>query len=146
MEYKHTQIGYLIIAIAAIMIALFLSIAITTKLYSLFITITIILIVILGSFSTLTVAIDVESDTLIVKFGYGIYKKTFPLKEIVSANEVKNKWYYGWGIRLWFWPNMIIYNISGFNAVEIKTKDNKIYRIGTDEPRKLERTIRSAMG
>jgi hypothetical protein len=36
---------------------------------------------------------------------------------------------------------MWIYNVSGFDAVEIKLKNDKIYRIGTDEPKKLEQTI-----
>jgi hypothetical protein len=45
------------------------------------------------------------------------------------------------GVRVWFWPKMWIYNVSGFDAVEIKMKDGKTYRIGTDEPEKLEQTI-----
>jgi hypothetical protein len=36
---------------------------------------------------------------------------------------------------------MRIYNISGFDAVEIKLKNGKIYRIGTNEPTILEQTI-----
>ncbi|MDY0387304.1 MAG: hypothetical protein RBT65_09290 [Methanolobus sp.] len=36
---------------------------------------------------------------------------------------------------------MWIFNDSGFDAVEIKTKNGKIYRIGTDEPKQLERAI-----
>jgi hypothetical protein len=56
---------------------------------------------------------------------------------------VKNKWYFGWGVRRWFWPKMWIYNVSGFDAVEIVLKNGNIYRIGTDEPEKLERAILS---
>ena len=94
---------------------------------------------ILVSFSSLNVMVD--ENHLQIKFGYGIYKKRFILKEIISARVVKNHWYYGWGIRTWFWPYMSIYNVSGFDAVEIRMKNNKIYRIGTDEPKKLEQTI-----
>ena len=88
---------------------------------------------------SLTVTID--ETYLQIKFGYGIYKKRFKLEKIISVKTVRNHWYYGWGIRIWFWPYMFIYNISGFDAIEIKMKDNKIYRIGTDEPRKLEQAI-----
>ncbi|MEE9525860.1 MAG: hypothetical protein V3V78_04615 [Candidatus Woesearchaeota archaeon] len=83
----------------------------------------------------------IDKEYLRIKFGYGIFKKRFALKEIISARTVRNHWYYGWGIRIWFWPYMLIYNVSGFDAVEIKMKNNKIYRIGTDEPTKLERAI-----
>ena len=63
------------------------------------------------------------------------------LREIISVRAVKNHWYYGWGIRFWFWPRMVIFNVSGFDAVEIKMKNGKTYRIGTDEPKNLEHAI-----
>ena len=100
-------------------------------------------LLILVSFVSLTVSVD--EKYLRIKFGYGLYKKRFMLNQIISARAVKNKWYYGWGIRIWFLPKMWIYNVSGFNAVEIKMKNNKIYRIGTDEPKRLERAILKAI-
>ena len=59
----------------------------------------------------------------------------------MSAKTVKNHWYCGWGIRWCLRFKMWIYNVSGFDAVEIKLKNGKTYRIGTDEPKKLEQTI-----
>ncbi|PIZ54468.1 hypothetical protein COY24_03695, partial [Candidatus Uhrbacteria bacterium CG_4_10_14_0_2_um_filter_41_21] len=58
-----------------------------------------------------------------------------------SVKTVKNHWYYGWGIKIWFWPKMWIYSVSGFNAVEITMRNGKIYRIGTDVPKELEAEI-----
>ena len=95
---------------------------------------------ILISFSTLTVFID--EQFLKISFGWGIFRKKFPISEIAAVKKVKNNWYYGWGIRLWFWPKMWIFNVSGFDAIEIKMKNGKIYRIGTDEPEKLESAIK----
>jgi hypothetical protein len=94
---------------------------------------------ILVSFSTLTVIID--ENYLKIKFGFGIFIKSFSIKEIVSATTVKNHWYYGWGIRGWLWPKMWIFNVSGFDAVEITMKNGKVYRIGTDEPEILKQAI-----
>ncbi len=99
---------------------------------------------VLVSFSTMTVSID--ENYLHVKFGWGIFKKNFSLAEIVSAKAVKNHWYYGWGIRLWFWPKMWIYNVSGFDAVEISLKNGKVYRIGTDVPEEFERVLKMKIG
>jgi hypothetical protein len=96
---------------------------------------------ILASFVTLTASID--ENYLRIKFGYGIFQKKFSLKEISSAKSVKNHWYYGWGIRGWFWPRyMLIYNVSGFDAVEIIMKNGRIYRVGTDVPEELGAAIR----
>ncbi|MBL7054639.1 hypothetical protein ISS05_02690 [Candidatus Woesearchaeota archaeon] len=139
MIYKHTQIGYLIIFVLLAVALLFKGILEQAG-FNKFIPATMILILfILASFVSLKVLID--ERYLRIKLGYGIFRKRFMLKEIASARTVRNKWYYGWGIRVWFWPYMLIYNVSGFDAVEIKMKDNKIYRIGTDEPKKLEQAI-----
>jgi len=94
---------------------------------------------ILASFVSFQVIID--GVYLRIKFSFGIYQKKFSLNEIISAKTIKNHWYYGWGIRIWLWPKMWIYNVSSFDAVEIKLKNGKTYRIGTDEPKKLEQII-----
>lgn len=99
---------------------------------------------ILASFSSLTVSIS--DEYLKVKFGYGLFRKKFLLIDIVSATQVKNPWYCGWGIRLSISPYMWIYNVSGFDAVEIKMKKGKVYRIGTDEPEKLESALKQVVG
>lgn len=95
---------------------------------------------ILASFGWLTVSVDEQQ--VAIKFGWGIFRKKLSASEIASVAQVKNHWYYGWGIRLWFWPKTWIYNVSGFDAVEIRMKNGKIYRVGTDEPKKLETVIR----
>ena len=91
------------------------------------------------SFISLNVEID---DTYIkIKFGYWIFRKSFLLSEITSVKIVRNHWYHWWGIRYWFWPRMKIYNVSGFDAVEIKLENWKIFRIWTDEPYVLEKVL-----
>ena len=40
---------------------------------------------------------------------------------------------------------MWIYNVSGFDAIELTMKNGKIYRIGTDEPEKLEAAIKQVI-
>lgn len=150
--YKHTQIGYLMIIITIVVLVFFAWLQITARAEppsvdsgtNFAITVIMALILfILASFGTLTVAID--EKFLKLRFGWGIFRKKFSLAEIASVRKVKNHWYYGWGIRLWFWPYMWIYNVSGFNAVEITMKNGKIYRIGTDEPEKLETAIKQAI-
>lgn len=151
-KYKHTQIGYLMLVVTLAVLVLFSWAHITARAEppsvdsgtNLLVTAVMILILfILASFTTLTVAID--ENYLRIKFGYGIFRKKIPLNEIVSATSVKNHWYYGWGIRFRFWPRMLIYNVSGFDAVEIKMRNGKLYRVGTDEPEKLEMTVKQSL-
>jgi len=143
MHYKHTQIGYLIIFVLVAIILLFLGILKQAGFEPIFVIMVIFILFLIASFSTLCVVID--ENYIRIKFGYGIFKKHFMLKEVVSAKTVRNHWYYGWGIRFWFWPSMWIFNVSGFDAVEIQMKNGKIYRIGTDESEKLEQAIKQAI-
>ena len=103
----------------------------------------ILILFIFASFTTLTTSID--ENCLRIKFGYGIFRKKFALSEIASVTRVKNHWYYGWGIRLWLWPKMWIYNVSGFDAVELVMKNGKVYRIGTNVPGELEAAIKAVL-
>ncbi len=99
----------------------------------------VLILFILASFATLAVSVD--EKYLRIKFGWGIFKKSWPLREIVSAKAVKNPWYCGWGIRMTIWSPAWLFNVSGFDAVEVTMKDGKKFRVGTDEPGKLEQAI-----
>ncbi len=131
--------GYLILVISLIIVLLIGFIFIQTNFDLTAIGIMVIFLLLLSAFMTLTIMID--DQYLHVKFGYGIFKKRLLLENIVSAQAVKNHWYYGWGIRFWFWPRMTIFNVSGFDAVELKMKDGKNFRIGTDDVQTLQDTI-----
>jgi len=139
MNYKHTQIGYLVIFALFAATIIFGTILTKESFNYPILGFMILILLLLISFVTLQVVID--EKYLKIKFGYGIHKKRFLLQDIVSVKAVKNHWYYGWGIRVWLWPYMLIYNVSGFDAVEIRMKDKKIFRIGTDEPQNLKQAI-----
>lgn len=150
-SYRHTQIGYLMLVITLTVLVLFTWLQITARVEPPSVdsgtnfamtAVMILILVILASFGWLTVSVDERH--VAIKFGWGIFRKKFAASEIASVTQVKNHWYYGWGIRLWFWPKMWIFNVSGFDAVEIRMKNGKIYRIGTDEPEKLETAIKLA--
>lgn len=148
MHYKHTQFSYLMLIITLAILVFFIWMYITASAEpvsadsgtNLAITSIMTLIVAtLASFISLQVSVD--KIYLKIKFGYGIYSKKFPIHNIISAKTVKNHRYYGRGIRIWLLPKMRIFNNSGFDAVEIKLKNGKIYRIGTNDPKNLEQAI-----
>jgi len=151
-SYKHTQIGYLMLVVTLAVLALFTWAQITARLEPPSVdsgpnfavsAVMVFILFILASFTMLTASID--ENYLRIKFGYGIFARKFALNQIASVQAVKNHWYYGWGIRLWLWPKMWIYNVSGFDAVEITMKNGKVYRIGTDVPEELETAIKQSI-
>ena len=143
MKYKHTQKWTLIVWVLGFIAILYLALFIQWYQYEVA-TIMIIIFLVLLMFSCLTVII--KGKYLKLKFWLWVFSKKFLLSDIKSVKKVKNYWYYGWGIRVWFWPYMWIYNISWFDGVEIKLKNKKIYRIGTNKPKELEKAIKDNMG
>jgi hypothetical protein len=143
MTYEHTQRGQLMLVIMAACVVFFGYLFFTTETEPVVGLVMLFILFMLGSFASLTVTVD--PTDIRVKFGYGLYRFQLALQDIAEVRAVKNHWYFGWGIRYWFWPRMWIYNVSGFDAVELKTKDGRIYRIGTDDPANLEQAIRMAL-
>jgi len=72
----------------------------------------------------------------------GKVRKRFRIEDIESSRVVRNRWYYGLGIRKI--QNGWLYNVSGLDAVELQMKDGRRFRIGTDEPYELLEAIEVA--
>jgi hypothetical protein len=93
-------------------------------------------------FSTLTVVIG--DSMLEITFGPGMIRKRFELRDVCECREVRNPFWYGWGIH--WTPHGWVYNVSGSRAVELCMRNGKRYRIGTDAPEELMGAIRRALG
>jgi len=96
-------------------------------------------VVCLFFFHSLTVT--VSREYIVLRFGIGLIWKRFSVIDVQEATIVRNRWYYGWGIRLT--PHGWLFNVSGFNAVEIRLKNGRKYRIGTDKPVELLSAIKA---
>ena len=100
--------------------------------------ITILFVLIALMFYGMTTHVDESKIT--IAFGIGVIRKTISLASIQSVESVRNKWYYGWGVRII--PDGWLYNIAGLRAVEIKRKDrNSVFRIGSKHPEVLRKVI-----
>ena len=92
-------------------------------------------------FHSLTV--EISQGYLKIRFGIGLIRRRFLLKDIESAAKIRTRWWHGWGIKLT--PNGWLFSVSGFDAVQIVLKNGRRYCIGTDEPEKLHRAIDAAI-
>jgi hypothetical protein len=140
-SYHHTQTSYVIITVVKVCMIIIAIVLGVTGINWIAIPVLIILATTGILFSSLTVIIW-END-LEIRFGPGLIRKKFRLQDIESVKAVRNRWFYGWGIRLT--PHGWLYNVSGYSAVEIKLKTGVKYRIGTDVPQELEEAIRQAI-
>ena len=103
----------------------------------------ILIVFVFALFHNLTVIVDQEN--IIAKFGIGLVTKRVYLSGVESCRQVRNSFIWGWGIHKI--PRGWLYNVSGLDAVELQLKDqNRVIRIGTDEPEALEAAVRSQLG
>lgn len=100
----------------------------------------VIFIMLLSSYLFHSLTVVVTDEVIEIRFGPGLIRKTYPMSGLISCNIVRNSWLYGWGIH-WCGKAGWLYNVSGFDAVEIVFKDGKKARIGTDAPRELAAAI-----
>jgi hypothetical protein len=136
-RYTHTQVGWLVLAVvfgaAAVLFVVFL----LTGIRGVPLAVPGIITIVALLFGWLKVTVDDRRVT--ARFGPGLVRKGFDLHEVVSAEPVRNKAWYGWGIRLT--PHGWLFNVSGLDAVELTMRDGRRYRIGTDDPKGLARAV-----
>jgi len=89
--------------------------------------------------------VSVGDGQFVARFGWlGLFRRRIDLGEVRQARAVRNKWYYGWGIRLT--PHGWLWNIQGLDAVELELNSGRKTRIGTDQPKELVRAVDRAIG
>ena len=89
-RYRHTQVGYLTIAMMAAAIVLILALMISIGIQAIAAGVLVFIIAALYLFSSLTVIID--DEYLEARFGPGLVKKRILLRDIESAQAVRNHW------------------------------------------------------
>lgn len=140
-NYRHTQFGTVIvvavgIGFGAAVVGLVLAggpAAFTATFVGVFI-----LTMALTSWMT----VEVSDGQLRWWMGIGLISGSVRVNKIAEVQAVRNPWYYGWGMHLtrdgW------LYNVSGTEAILVKTDDGKRFRLGTDEPQRLVEVVNEA--
>jgi hypothetical protein len=136
--YQHTQIGYVLIGAlgAALLLTGYLNMVTNFNPG----TIWIFLFMTLCLFVFATLTVRVNEQMVDIRFGIGLIRKQFKLQDVQTVRTVRNPWYYAWGIHLI--PGGWLYNVSGWEAVELQMKDGSKYRIGTDDAQRLTDVLR----
>ena len=137
--YRHAQTGStILIFLVVVLVGAFVTVVATDFSATMILAFTIAVLLLVGwLFGSLTVA--VAGGAINWWFGPGFWKKGVTIDEIEVCEPVRNRWWWGWGIR--YFGRGWLYNVSGLDAVEIRLKSGKRIRIGTDEPDTLVAAI-----
>ena len=95
----------------------------------------VILIGLVGAALFWGLTVEVNKDVVRLYFGFGIIHRSILREHIAMVTQVRNRWWWGFGIR--WTPHGWMWNISGLDAVELTYHNGKKFRIGTDEPEAL---------
>lgn len=91
---------------------------------------------------------EVSESEITTRFRFGWPRRRIPVEAITAHRAVRNRWWYGFGLRLI--PGGWMYNVWGLDAVEIRYDDERIgsttFRIGTDDQAGLVEAVSAATG
>jgi len=88
--------------------------------------------------------VRVSQDEVTAAFGRGWPRRSVGFSDVKSVEVVRNRWYYGWGIR--FIPRGWLWNVWGLDAVELQLDSGKRFRIGTDDKQGLYTALVGRVG
>jgi len=83
--------------------------------------------------------VTVNAQAVRVVFGIGLISKEVPLAEVVRAEAVRTRVWWGYGIH--WTPSGWLYNVAGRYAVRLEVQAGRAVMIGTDEPEALKAAI-----
>jgi len=139
--YKHTQRSKILIFIIIFVLLFMIFLMYRFGFNWIGAVVFVLMVIALYVFNSLT--ITVYTERVCASFGPGLIRRIIPFRMIKSAEKVRNKWYYGFGIHLI--PGGQMYNVAGYDAIELKLTNGRVFRIGTDEPDKLLQVIQSQL-
>jgi hypothetical protein len=139
--YRHTQIGYVMIGGLGLGSLLVFVVPHVPALHVIMLANSALLLLCLALFPTLTAI--VEQGTLSCYFGVGVIHRSIAIADIESVSVVRNEGITGWGLRKL--PDGWLWNVSGFRAVELRFRDGRRFRIGSDEPEALCAALQQQM-
>jgi hypothetical protein len=143
-DYKHTQYGMLMFTVF-----LFTGILIGVVAWAIIsegrvaAAIIMICIYLFGVSLFYSFTVQVAEGKIKFWFGIGLFRKTYALSEIKSSRQVKNPWYYFWGVKSI--PGGWLYAIAPGDALEIVLKNGLIVHVGTDQPKMLRQAVNAAI-
>ena len=140
--YRNIQLGYVLIAVfMLIAFGLLWSFIEGQLCSSAFAGLSLLNALICALFSTMTTKVD--GAVIEWHFTFGFLRKSIPLAQVQSSQEIRNKVWWGIGIRLI--PDGWLYSVSGLDAVLLRLQDGTVYRVGTDEPKQFNAAIENAL-
>ena len=136
--YEHTQQGWIHWLMYVIVIPLLSALYLKPNDPVLMILAPVLVFLFLGlAFTFRDLTVRDSSEELVIEFGpIHLFRKRVSYADVVAVETARSRLIDGWGIHYgvgkgWIW------NIAGFDCVQLTMKDRGMLRIGTDDPQGL---------
>jgi hypothetical protein len=139
-SYKHTQVGYVINV--GMLLAILLTASLGLAHHAPIPTLPLAGVLVVVTVLSWNLTIEIADGRLLWRFGPGLIRKSVALSDIAHVEPVPRRGPFCWGIHRtrdgW------LYNVSGWQTVQVQLKNGQRFRLGTDEPQKLVEAIQAA--
>jgi hypothetical protein len=144
MAYRQTQWGGFGLPVLVGFVVMFASIVVTdfesSTLFDVVVLSVMTAAVIVGVvFCRLTVT--VTRDRVVASFLFGRPRRVIELADVVAVRQVRNLWWHGMGVRKI--PDGWMYNVWGFDAVELELTSGEMFWLGSNDPEDLFNALSS---
>jgi len=139
--YREIQIGWVLLAVFALVAALVVLIIRSAPLQP--VTIVPLVVILLAAAMFGFMSITITADAVQITMGVGFMRRRVERADIRRLTVVRNPWYWGWGVRLYSGGTGTLYAVSGLQAVELTLTDGRTVRIGTRDPDRLLQALRA---
>jgi hypothetical protein len=142
-DYRHVQFGWAIAVGTGLGALLALAVTLTLSAEMLRDTWWLVaaLFAVLGAAWALfaSLAVEVDAREVRVRFGIGLIRKTIAIADILRADVVRTRIWWGWGLH--WTPAGWLYNVAGRDAVRLELRRERALMIGSDEAGRLKEAI-----
>jgi len=143
MTYRHTQVGWAVIAGSALGMGLALVVTLSLSASTLaavpWMVAALFGLLAFGLATYVTLTVEVDAERVQARFGIGLIRKSIPVADIVRCEVVRTPSWWGWGMH--WTPSGWLYNVSGRAAVRIEMRSQRPVMIGSDEAEALKAAI-----
>jgi len=142
-DYRHSQFGSVIAAgtVLGALMALGVTLSLSKQTLQQAWWLVVAMFAVLGAAWALfaTLCVEVDAREVRVRFGVGLVRKTVPIADIVRADIVRTRIWWGWGLH--WTPAGWLYNVAGRDAVRLELRRERAIMIGSDEADRLKAAI-----
>ena len=134
---QHATWAWLALLPTAVIVAAFLQYPRPETFLAMFV-VCVLVIVALAAFTRLTIRVD--ANTVSWAFGWGWPGSAVAIEDIERSQITRTNFLEGWGLHWTIWHGWL-WNVAGFQAVELFERDGSRVTLGTDDPQGLWEAI-----